>query len=114
MKKSFVTLVFLLLAGCSSSNIVPTTDNPDTELTSIKQRYINELANIQVGDYIDKVATLFPGMFISSDTMKNTQYEFNYHQQYFLAAQSNTVEKTYTQTLRFYFVNKKLVHWGVK
>lgn len=114
MKHSLITIVFLLLAGCSTSHNVPTTDNPDIELTSIKKKYVNELADIQVGDYIEKVATLFPGMFISSDTMKNTQYEFNYNQKYFLAAQNSPVEKTYTQTLRFYFVNKKLVHWGVK
>lgn len=114
MKYSFITLVFLLLASCSSNNSFPTIDSPEVELTSIKQKYVNELGNIQVGDYIETVAVLFPEMFIASDTMKNTQYEFDYHQQYFLAADSSPQEKTYSQTLRFYFVNNKLVHWGVK
>jgi hypothetical protein len=114
MKKSFIILVFLLLTGCSTRNNIPITDTPDIELTSIKEKYVNELAKIQVGDYIAKVASLFPEMSISSDTMKNTQYEFDYHQPYFPAKQSSPLKKTYTQTLRFYFVNKKLVHWGVK
>jgi len=113
MKHLFITLAFLLLTSCSTNINLPTTDNPEVELTSIKQKYVNELADIQVGDYIEKVALLFPEMSIASDTMKNTQYEFDYHQQYFLAADNSSLTKTYTQTLRFYFVNKKLVHWGV-
>lgn len=114
MKHSLLALFILLLASCSTIKNTPTIDNPDTELTSIKQKYVNELANIQVGDYIEAVAVLFPEMFIASQTMKNTQYEFNYNQHYFLAADNRAQEKTYTQTLRFYFVNKKLVHWEVK
>ncbi len=114
MKLFFTALIFLLLASCSTINNSPTINNPDIELTSIKQKYVNELANIQVGDYIESVAVLFPEMHIASKTMKNTQYEFDYNQQYFLAADNSSLEKTYTQTLRFYFVNKKLVHWGVK
>jgi hypothetical protein len=114
-----VILIFLvlLLAGCSTttSNIksLPTINNPSVELTDIKQKYVDELAVIQVGDYIESVASLFPEMYIASDTMKNTQYEFDYQQQYFLTADKNSLEKTYTQTLRFYFVNRKLVHWQV-
>lgn len=114
MKHACITFAFLLLASCSTSSNLPITNNPDIELTSIKDKYVKQLAKIQVGDYIEKVATIFPEMFMTSDTMKNTQYEFDYHQQYFLAAQSKPLEKTYSQTLRFYFVNKKLVHWGVK
>lgn len=114
MKSSFIALVFLLLAGCSANNNYPTTNAAETELTNIKQKYVSELAQIQVGDYIEAVAKLFPEMSLSSDTMKNTQYEVDYHQQYLLVANNNSQEKTYTQTLRFYFVNKKLVHWGVK
>ncbi len=114
MKHSLIAFVLLLLTSCSTNNNVPTIDNPHNELISIKQKYASELANIQVGDYIKKVSKLFPEMYLASKTMKNTQYEFDYHQQYFLVANNNSIVQTKTQTLRFYFVNKKLVHWGVK
>jgi hypothetical protein len=113
MKHLFTALVFLLLASCSTTHHSPTINNPDTELTNIKQKYEQELGSIQVGDYIEKVEGLFPEMFIATQTMKNTQYEFNYLQQYFLATDKKSLEQTYTQSLRFYFVNKKLVHWQV-
>jgi len=103
----------LLLTSCSTSYIPPTITTPKDELTNIKQKYVSELASIQVGDYIKTVAVLFPKMFIATKTMKNTQYEVNYQQQYILANDTSSLEKTYTQTLRFYFVNKKLVHWQV-
>jgi hypothetical protein len=45
--------------------------------------------------------------------MKNTIYEFIYQQKYLLA-DNNAEIKTYTQTLRFYFINQKLAHWKVK
>ncbi|MCP4986517.1 MAG: hypothetical protein GY928_10810 [Colwellia sp.] len=114
MKHPLIVFLLLLLTSCSTNNNIPTIDNPNNELINIKQKYIDELANIQVGDYIKKVAKLFPDMYLASKTMKNTQYELDYHQQYFLAANDTSPVQTKTQTLRFYFINKKLVHWGVK
>lgn len=104
-----------LLFSCSSPPNVPTIDDPNLELISIKKQYADELANIHVGDYIDYVATQFPEMIVASDNMKNTIYEFSYQQHYLLAENNNDNKaKTYTQTLRFYFINQKLVHWEVK
>ena len=114
MKYIFIALTITLLVSCSSATDFPTIDDPRLELTSIKKQYENELANIHVGDYIDFVAKQFPEMFIASDNMKNTIYEFNYQQQYLLADNNNDLTKTYTQTLRFYFINRKLAHWQVK
>ena len=114
MKNIFITLTITLLVSCSSTPDFPTINDPSVELTSIKKQYKKELANIHVGDYIDFVAKQFPEMFIASDNMKNTIYEFTYQQQYLLAADNNDETKTYTQTLRFYFINRKLAHWQVK
>lgn len=112
MKFLVITLTILLLISCTSSPDFPTVDDPRIELTSIKKQYANELANIHVGDYINYVAKQFPEMFVTTDNMKNTIYEFTYPQQYLLA--NNNEIKTYTQTLRFYFINQKLAHWKVK
>lgn len=112
MKFLVITLTILLLISCTSSPDFPKVDAPSIELTSIKKQYANELANIHVGDYINYVAKQFPEMFVTTDNMKNTIYEFTYPQQYLLA--NNNEIKTYTQTLRFYFINQKLAHWKVK
>lgn len=109
-----ITLMVTLLFSCSSPPNVPRIDDPSLELISIKKQYADELTNIHVGDYIDYVAKQFPEMFVASDNMKNTIYEFTYQQQYLLAANNDVETKTYTQTLRFYFINQKLVHWKVK
>ncbi|TWX67382.1 hypothetical protein ESZ36_13895 [Colwellia demingiae] len=114
MKYIVIALAVMLLVSCSSISDFPTIDDPQLELTSIKHQYADELANIHVGDYIDFVAKQFPKMFIASDNMKNTIYEFNYQQQYLLVANNSDQTKTYTQTLRFYFINQKLAHWQVK
>jgi hypothetical protein len=104
----------MLLVSCTNTSDFPTIDDPKVELTSIKKQYAQELADIHIGDYIDYVAKQFPKMFVASDNMKNTIYEFTYQQQYLLAANNNAETKTYTQTLRFYFINQKLAHWKVK
>jgi hypothetical protein len=113
MKSIVIAMTVMLLVSCTSSPDFPTIDDPNVELTSIKKQYTEELANIHIGDYIDYVAKQFPEMFVASDNMKNTIYEFTYQQQYLLAA-NNAETKTYTQTLRFYFINQKLAHWKVK
>lgn len=114
MKYIVIALTVMLLVSCSSTPDFPTIDDPSIELTSIKKQYADELANIHIGDYIDYVAKQFPEMIVASDNMKNTIYEFNYQQQYLLVANNNDLTKTYTQTLRFYFINRKLAHWQVK
>ena len=114
MKYIVIALTITLLVSCSSTTDFLTIDDPQLELTSIKKQYKKELANIHVGDYIDFVAKQFPKIFIASDNMKNTIYEFTYQQQYILADNNNDLTKTYTQTLRFYFINRKLAHWQVK
>ncbi len=115
MKYIVIALTVMLLVSCTSTSDFPTIDDPNVELTSIQKQYADELANIHIGDYIDYVAKQFPEMVVASDNMKNTIYEFTYQQQYLLAANNNNDEtKTYTQTLRFYFINQKLAHWKVK
>ena len=106
MKHLLIALVLLLLASCSSHNF-PTVEKPIIELTSIKQKYTSELSSITVGDYISAVSKKFPEMFVASDNMKNTIYEFDFQQQYYLVSDKSSQLKSYKQTLRFYFVNKK-------
>lgn len=113
MKYIIIALTVMLLVSCTNTSDFPTIDDPKVELTSIKKQYAQELADIHIGDYIDYVAKQFPEMFVASDNMKNTIYEFTYQQQYLLA-DNNSEIKTYTQTLRFYFINQKLAHWKVK
>jgi hypothetical protein len=114
MKNILISITILLILGCTSIKPLPTIENPQLELSNVKLQYANELASIQVGDYIVSIANLFPEMVIVSNTMKNTIYEFDYKQKYFLSNDGSELEKTYIQTLRFYFINKKLVHWQEK
>lgn len=114
MKHLIIVLSLLLFTACSNSSNLPTTDNPQLELTNIKEKYADELARIQVGDYIAVVAKLFPGMYIAEDSMKNTIYAFDYQQGYLMKTKQELLAKTYKQSVQFYFVNKKLVHWQVK
>ncbi len=109
-------MALFFLSGCINSNNIPLVANPTNELATIQSVYAKELANIKVGDYIKDVQAKFPEMVMTSDNMKNTIYELNYHQKYYLLADSkaNQHSKTYTQKLAFYFINKKLVQWQAK
>jgi len=124
MKNSFISAVFLLLCACSSTKQLPIVSDPKTELPKIKQLFNKELSTVQVGDYIKEIKEKFPSLYLASDSMKNTVYEFSHKQAYLPKGhldndkaslrQSTAYPKEYEQKIAFYFINKKLVHWQVK
>ncbi|TPH18164.1 hypothetical protein [Litorilituus lipolyticus] len=124
MKNLIIAAFLLLLCACSSTKQLPIISDPKTELPKIKQLFKKELSTVQVGDYIKEIKEKFPSLYLASDSMKNTVYEFSHKQAYLPKTnldndkvslrQSSISPIEYEQKIAFYFINKKLVHWQVK